>query len=310
MTRTIRLLSSGHAYPEGPCVDEHGALHVVELAGGVIARVDADGRHVVAHASGAPNGAAVARDGTLFFCNNGGNWGPNASTGGSPGLGGGTPRVQALRRDGTVQDILTEIEGEPLRGPNDITIDADGGLWFTDPAWAERDAAGRAPAAASPPGGLCFVSGAGEDAVRVVDGLVFPNGLAFAPDGDLVVGETGTGVLWRYPVEGPGRLGRPSVYAELGAEAYPDGMCFDVDGTLIVAGTGSGALFVIDTAGGVSERIPMDDPDVTNVCFAGEDGRTLVVTQASTGLVTAMRWPVPGMALPGSPSPWVPAATS
>lgn len=301
----LRTLSEGHAYPEGPCLSPGGVLHVVELAGGVIARVEG-GRRVVARTSGSPNGAAFAHDGSMYFCNNGGNWGPNASTGGVPGLGGAIPRLQVLRSSGAVEDILTEADGASLNGPNDIAIDADGVLWFTDPAWAERDASGSAPASASPPGAVYRVD-PGDGAVRrVADGLVFPNGLAITPDGaGVIVGETGTGRLLHYPttLDADG-LAEPTVFAELGVTAYPDGMAFDAEGTLLVAGTGSGLLFVVAPTGDVIDEIEMRDPDVTNVCFAGDDGRTLIITEASTGRVAATRWHAPGMALPGSPSPW------
>lgn len=289
------VLVDGLAYPEGPCFDAYGTLHFVELAGRCVASVAGGRRTVLARVAGSPNGAAFDRSGRLWWCNNGGNWGPNASTGMRAGLGAEPGLIQRLDPDGSVRDVIRETAGgEPLHSPNDLAFDGDGGLWFTDPVWAARDTTGRAAAADSPPGNVCY-AGTGAAAVIVATGLRFPNGLAMVPgERALVVGETGTGRLIRYPVLGPGRLGPGRTWCELGADAFPDGMCFTASGRLIVAGTGSGALFVVAPDGGLEDRIPMADIDVTNVCFGG---RRLYVTQAGLGRIVVIDWPEPGAPL-------------
>lgn len=299
----LRTLSTGHAYPEGPVLAPDGTLYAVDMAAESVVRVTG-GRGVIARATGAPNGAAIAPDGAIWLCNNGGNWGPNPSTGGRPGLGGGTPRIQRVTPGAQPEDVLTEIDGRPLNAPNDIARDAEGGLWFTDPAWAPRDAKGSAAAADSPPGVVCYLAPDGHG-TRVHEGMIFPNGIALTPDRTaLIVGETGTGRLLRLRIVSPGVVSEPTVFAELGADAFPDGFAFDREGRLVVAGTGSGALFVVGADGELERRIAMPDPDVTNVCFAGADGRTLIVTEASLGRVSAMEWDVPGEPLPGITPPW------
>ena len=297
------VVATGFSYPEGPRFDVHGQLHVVELAGGVVSRVVDGERVVLATPGGSPNGAAFDDAGRLWICNNGGNWGPNASTGGRPGLGGGLAAIQVVDPDGTFATVLTAIDGVPLSSPNDLALDPRGGLWFTDPVWAGRDAQGSAPASASPPGAVCFLDEDGA-ARRCHVGAVFPNGLVLTPDGsELWVGETGTGRILAFPLLGRGRLGEPRIRCELGADAYPDGMCFDSAGRLIVAGTGSGALFVVGERG-LEERVPMADPDVTNLCFGGPAGRDLFVTEASLGRVVSLEWDVPGEPLPVGPRSW------
>lgn len=302
-TPTEQIVATGFAYPEGPRFDAHGVLHVVELAGGVVSRIVEGERVVLCEPGGSPNGAGFADDGTLYICNNGGNWGPNESTGGKPGLGGGKAAIQAVRPDGSYSDLLTQIDGVPLNSPNDLLLDPHGGIWFTDPAWAERDANGRAAASASPPGSVCFVDQSGTG-VRCHTGLLFPNGLLLTPEGtELLVGETGTGRIVAFPVLGPGRLGDPRTWADLGPSCFPDGMAWDAAGRLLVAGTGSGALFVVDDAGH-QDRIPMADQDVTNLCFGGPEGRSLFVTEAALGRVVTLEWDVPGEHLPVGPRLW------
>ncbi|MCV2394358.1 SMP-30/gluconolactonase/LRE family protein [Actinotalea sp. M2MS4P-6] len=298
-----RVVATGFAYPEGPRFDATGTLHVVELAGGTVSRVVDGERQVLAAPGGSPNGAAFDADGMLWVANNGGNWGPNASTGGVAGPGGLRPAaIQVVAPDGTVRDVLTEIDGRPLDSPNDVALDPRGGLWFTDPVWATRDASGSAPASASPPGSVCFTDG--ERSSRCHTGMVFPNGLALTPDwSELVVGETGTGRILAFPIIEPGRLGEPRVWCELGDGAFPDGMAWDSAGRLVVAGTGSGALFVVSQAGRV-DRVAMADVDVTNLCFGGPEGRDLYVTEAALGRVVVLRWDAPGEPLPAGPRLW------
>ncbi|GAB6902644.1 SMP-30/gluconolactonase/LRE family protein [Kineosporia succinea] len=296
----MSVLVEGLAYPEGPCFDDAGVLHFVELAGGCVGKVVNGEKVVVAEVPGSPNGAAFDHRGRLWWCNNGGNWGPNASTGHRPGLGGGPGLIQRLEADGSVTDVITATSGgQPLNSPNDLAFDAEGGLWFTDPVWARRDPTGSAPAAASPPGRLCY-AGPDEVAVPVATGLSFPNGLALVPgERALIVGETGTGRLLRHEILGPGRLGPAEVWSELGDESFPDGLCFTASGRLVVAGTGSGTLFVVGPDGRLQERRPMDDIDVTNVCFGGPGHRSLYVTQAALGRIEVLEWPEPGARLPG-----------
>lgn len=298
-----RVLATGFSYPEGPRFDADGVLHVVELASGVVSRV-VDGRRVVlSEPGGSPNGAGFADNGLLYVCNNGGNWGPNESTGGRPGLGGALAAIQTVDRDGVWATVLTEIDGTPLNSPNDLVLDPRGGLWFTDPAWAARDSRGSAPASASPPGSVCFLDESGRGA-RCHTGAVFPNGITLTPNLDeLLVSETGTGRILAFPVLGPGSLGEPRVWAELGAESFPDGIALDSAGRLLVAGTGSGAVFVVGPAGQI-DRISLADTDVTNLCFGGDDGRTVFVTQASLGRVVTLEWDVPGQHLPVGPRLW------
>jgi len=299
-----RVVVTGLSYPEGPRIDANGRLHVVELAAGTVSRVVDGRREVLAAPGGSPNGAAFDTEGRLWVCNNGGHWGPNASTGGIAGPGGLVPAaIQVVHRDGTWRDVLTEIDGTPLASPNDVALDPRGGMWFTDPVWAPRDGAGVAAASASPPGTVCYTDEEGQG-VRCHTGMVFPNGLALTPDwAELLVGETGTGRILAFRIDGPGRLREPRVWCDLGATSFPDGMAFDSAGRLVVAGTGSGALFVA-TEGGHVDRVPMQDVDVTNLCFGGPDGRSLHVTQAALGRVVVVDWDVPGEPLPAGPRVW------
>ena len=132
-----RTLATGLRFPEGPVALPDGSLLVVEIARGTLTRIAVDGRAaVVAETGGGPNGAALGADGKVYICNNGGFvW--HESDGGTfpgeqpPDYSGG--RIQRVDLDtGTVEDVYSECNGHPLRGPNDIVFDAEGNFWFTD----------------------------------------------------------------------------------------------------------------------------------------------------------------------------------
>jgi len=294
MTDTI--VADGFAFPEGPCFDANGVLYLVEMAGGAVSRIIDGRKEIVVSTGGAPNGAAFGPDGLLYFCNNGGHWPAAESTGNEHGLGGLQAAIQRITADGAVEDVVTEIDGTPLNSPNDICFDDAGGFWFTDPRWAPRRDDLSIDMSRVAAGDLGYVDSSGV-ARRIVTRILFPNGVAVSEDGSrLYVDETATGNVYEFPIDGPGELGDPVLYASLGADAVPDGMAFDVRGRLYVASHGSGRVFVLED-GEVVEEILFDDPEITNVCFGGEGNRTMFVTQCTRGAVARVEREVPGMVL-------------
>src|SRR6266478_1995935 len=69
----FRTLAEGLQFPEGPVALGDGSVLLVEIAGGALTRIAADGtKSVVAQTGGGPNGAAPGPGGTCFIANNGG----------------------------------------------------------------------------------------------------------------------------------------------------------------------------------------------------------------------------------------------
>lgn len=279
----IDILATGLEFPEGPTITAAGELVVTEIQGGRLTRIASDGtKSTFAETGGGPNGAALAPDGSIFVCNNGGQV---ANTGDKPTEPG---RIQRVTPDGAVTTLLTEVEGVALDAPNDGVFDADGGFWFTNPN-ANRE-----------PGTVCYLPPGDGPPVRVTGGIRFPNGLGITPDGKvLVVCESMTGSLHAFEIEGPGKVAAGRVHAHIGRRSIPDGFCIDSLGRMIVAGFRTNNLFVFDMAEGRPVQVvELPDQGPTNCCFGGPDLRTLYVTSSQAGQVLVMEWPVPGMALP------------
>ena len=76
----------------------------------------------------------------------------------------------------------------------------------------------------------------------------------------------------------------------------PDGMKFGADGCLYCTVYGQKNITVLDTAGAVAERLPLDGRNPTNCAFA-LTGTTLLVTEVSKGRVETIPTPCAGLPL-------------
>jgi gluconolactonase len=299
----MRIVATGLQCPEGPVALSDGSILLVEIARQTLSRVTPDGRvEVVADMPGGPNGAAVGPDGRIYVCNNGGvNWVREGSTlrptTQSPDYRGGSIEVVELAT-GRVERLYDRCGGHPLRGPNDLVFDGQGGFWFTDLGKRrERDL------------DLGFVYWARADGseIREVAGpMLTPNGIGLSPDGSLLyVAETATGRLWSWQVTGPGTLRKrpwPAFYGahlvgNAGGQVRLDSLAVTRSGAVCVAALERAAVVEFDPTGGVRAEHPMPDLFVTNLCFGGADMQTAYVTLAHEGRLAAIDWHEPGLRL-------------
>lgn len=190
----------------------------------------------------------------------------------------------ATLRDGTLvgafDDHFCSIarSGEITAGPaatldagcrfNDMTVDANGGLWvgmMHRGILATRGAIFHAPSLSEPP-------------IRVATGLGVPNGMKLSADGrTLFVIDTLERTLLAYPID-QGSLGEPVIVSDfLGLHGKPDGMTLASDGTFWVAMWGGGSVVQLARDGAYLRRIEIAAPHVSSVCFAGAN-RLLVTT--------------------------------
>ncbi len=299
----MREIASGLQFPEGPIAMPDGSVLLVEIKRGTLSRVTRDGNvSVVAETGGGPNGAAVGPDEAVYVCNNGGfEWHevagftvpgeqPASYTGGS---------IQRVELDtGRVDTLYTACDGRPLRGPNDLVFDRQGGFWFTDH--------GKVRARDRDRGGLYYARPDGSHVREVVFPLDSPNGVGLSPDGRRVyVAETFTGRVWQWDVTGPGEVaagmplapGGATLLAGLPGFQLLDSLAIDADGNVCVATLVNGGITVLSTFGEVLQHVATGDPLTTNVCFGGRDRRTAYITCSGTGRLIACEWSRPGLRL-------------
>lgn len=297
-----RVLADDLLFPEGPVVLADGSVLLVEIARPSVTVVAPDGTaRVVAEPGGGPNGAAIGPDGKVFLCNNGGcfEWHdvgvlvpgpvPDTWTGGS---------IQRLDLDtGAVETLYTECDGRPLRAPNDLVFDADGGFWFTDHGVRLDRQADRT--------GVYYAKADGTAIKEVVFPLDAPNGVGLAPDGrTLYVAETQTGRVWKWNVPEPGVIEGTNPFGPAGGEllcglpGYQllDSLAVDGDGWVCVGTLVNGGITAISPDGADVQHIAFDDPLVTNIAFRRAEP-VAVVTLSGTGRLVEIDWPRPGLPL-------------
>ena len=297
----MREITSGLLFPEGPIAMPDGSVILVEIARGTLSRVTPDGKiEVIAETGGGPNGAAIGPDGAVYICNNGGfEWHDVngllfAGDIAEDYSGGRIERVDLTI--GKVEVLYTEVNGNPLRGPNDIVFDKQGGFWFTD--------LGKGHGRLKDRGALFYAKTDGSHVEEMVFPVETANGVGLSPDEDYVyVAETQGARLWRWKLDGPGKLadsgrtGQKNFVASPEGYSFFDSMAVEADGTVCVATIMNGGISRIDPESGAIRHVPTGDPMTTNICFGGSDLKTAYITASGTGRLLATEWDTPGLPL-------------
>jgi len=247
-------------YSEGVVFDRAGNAYISDTINGAVHRVKPDGRASVWARLGSPNGHKVEGDGTHLVCD------------------GKERAVLRLDREGRVMGkASSEYNGQPLRSPNDLTLDTkNGGFYFTDPGGSSRE---------NPIGTVHYVDARGKTHL-VAEGLAFPNGIVLRPDGRLLVAESQHNRVLVYDVLAPGKVGPMRVFATLPTKEgeqtdnQPDGMCLDADLNLYVAHYGMRQVQVLSREGKLLRRYPGGNLTTSNVAFGGPRMDQLYVTGA------------------------------
>lgn len=255
-TLTADLLLDAHAdVGEGPAWDAAaGTLAWVDITAGLVHRLDLAGGRDVAFDAGGHVGAALPVDGSSLLLARRGD-------------------VALLGVDGTVTPLLDVIGDRPDLRFNDAKCDPAG-----------RAFAGTMPYEGRPGAAALYRLGPGPAATEVLGGVTLANGLGWSPDGaTLYFVDSGTNRVDAIGYDpATGELGgRRPLVAVPEAAGMPDGLCVDDDGGVWVGLWGGGAVHRYAPDGTLDAVVALPVTQVTSCCFAGEDGRTLVITSAA-----------------------------
>ncbi len=302
----VTIMTEGLAFPEGPIAMPDGSVIVVEIAAHRLTRcLPGGGVEVVAETGGGPNGAAFGPDGRIYVCNNGGfdtvtrNGQIRIADTNDSYIGGSIQAVDA--QTGAVETLYTEVDGVPLKAPNDLVFDRTGGFWFTDHGKVWDRTQDR--------GGLYYAQPDGSSVREVIFPLESPNGVGLSPDEDvLYVAETHTGRVRQWKLAGPGQLEAPfgkktrgDLLVGLPGEQLLDSLAVDGAGHVCVATIRNGGITDIDPVDGSSVHMPSGDALTTNICFGGEELRTAYLTCSLSGTLRVTTWVRPGLKLNFNP---------
>jgi gluconolactonase len=243
--------ASSDTFSEGPVFDYGGNFFFSHA--NLVTRITPDGSRLVWARAPVTNGHKVLPDGTHLLC----------SSGAVLRL---SPRGEILGK------ASVECGGVPLRAPNDLTLDRQGGFYFTDPGGSRE----------APIGTVHYVDRSGTTHLAA-GGLRVPSGLVLSMDGKtLYVAETVPNRIVRFPVLPDGKLGSLEIFSTLpsrpGHQAEPDGLAIDAKGNIYVAHLGMGAVQVLAPDGSLLRSLPAGNYDASNVAFGGPRLDQLYVT--------------------------------
>lgn len=207
--------------------------------------------------------------------------------------------------DGTTATVADRLDGLRLSTPNDLAVDSQGRVWFTNPWNAPNidpdepeDLDHRSVLRADPQADGSYT------VTRATFDTTMPNGVLVSADQHtLYVAESNSDrsdidrELRAYPINPDGSLAPYRVLHAfskdtVGVQRGIDGMCFDTAGNIIatagweVAGPGP-LIYVFSPAGRVLETHPVPCLRPTNCCFGGPDMTTLYVTSTQGHLFRA-----------------------
>jgi gluconolactonase len=238
----VKRLATDMKFTEGPVADGKGNVFFTDIPQNRIMKWDGMQLSVWRENSGGANGLKVDKDGHLYVCEGGGR------------------RVVKIAPDGAVAVLADAFEGKKLNSPNDLCLDAKGGIYFTDPRYGKRDDMELDQEA------VYYIPPGGGKLRRVADDLSRPNGIHI--DGDrLYVADTALKKTFAYGMNPDGTLKDKRVFAESGS----DGLKVDEKGNVYLT---SGGVRVYDREGKHLGTLQVPEGP-SNLAF---DGKTLYIT--------------------------------
>jgi len=244
----VEKLAGDFAFTEGPAVDARGNVYFSDIPNDRIHRWGTDGRLTTFREdSGGANGLFFDRDGNLLACE------------------GKARRITSISPSGQVTVLADAYNGKKLNSPNDLWVDPQGGVYFTDPRYGNMDGLEQDGFH------VYYISPDRKTVTRVINDLVKPNGVLGTADGKLLyVADPGDQKTYVYQILGPGKLSEKKRFANQGS----DGMTLDQHGNLYLTGAG---INIYSPDGKLIETIEVPERPA-NMCFGGPDNKTLFIT--------------------------------
>ncbi len=264
------------AFTEGPTVDRDGNVYFSELVGQRIMKLSAKGLlSTFRERSNNANGLLIDPQGRLVACEGA----ESARTG---ELIKHKPQVTRTDlRTGKMEVLADNSQGRLFVGPNDVTIDSKGRLYFTD----------------LPGGAVYRIDGPGHLArILAAPDVQRPNGIQISPDDKQLYlieanqAEGGARMIRAYDLRPDGTVANMRVHYDFYPGRSGDGMSIDTQGNLYASagmnqlrGTSEtlankAGVYVISPQGKLLKFIPITEDFITNNAFGGPDMKTLYVT--------------------------------
>ena len=268
------------AFTEGPVADRDGNVYFTELVFQRIMKLTPQGvLSVFRESSNNANGMLIDPEGRLIACEGAASQRMGVKQ---------TFKPQITRTDlrtGKIEVLADSYQGKPFDGPNDVTIDSKGRLYFTDLT-----------------GGAVYrLDGPGQlTRILTTPDIQRPNGIQISPDDRTLYlieanqAKDGARMIRAYDLRPDGTVTNMRVHYNFYPGRSADGMSIDSQGNLY-ASAGMGQLrgssetldtktgiYVISPRGALVKFIPIAEDYITNNAFGGPDMKTLYVTAGKT----------------------------
>jgi gluconolactonase len=268
------------AFTEGPTVDRNGNVYFTDIITQRILKLSADGvLSTFRENSNVANGLLIDPQGRLIACEGAAFERPGVKLK-------GTPKVTRTElATGRVEVLADSFDGTPLVGPNDVTIDGQGRLYFTELNGAA----------------VYRIDGPGKVArILAAPDVRSPNGIQISPDDRTLYliesnqAQGGPRLIRRYDLQPDGTVRNMRVHYDFSPGRSGDGMSIDTQGNLYVSagmnqlrGTSETlatktGVYVISPDGKLLKMFPIAEDFITNNAFGGSDMKTLYVTAGKT----------------------------
>lgn len=270
-------LRGGFGFIEGPAADAAGNIYFVDMSTSKLYRIDSHGAlDTVLEKTESGAGLMFDKNGRLFMTQFG---------------GAKLVEVDLARR--ALVTVADSFEGKSFSNCNDLTIDSQGGIYFTDPLY-------KAPPHPQGKQSVYYATAEKDSKrtlTRVMDDDNKPNGVLLSPDEKtLYVVPAGRPALVSYPITSPGTLGEKK---EVVLPGSGDGLAVDAAGNVYIALPGKKLIQEVkaDLTLGQTWSVP-EGP--ANCEFGGPKLDTLYITARSS--VYALPLGVKGFRLTSTPA--------
>jgi gluconolactonase len=273
-------IATAVAFTEGPAVDRDGNVYFTEMVFQRIMKLTPTGvLSTFRERSNNANGLLIDPEGRLVACEGADSQRTGVAMKFKPQI------TRTDLRTGRMEVLADSYQGKAFSGPNDVTIDGKGRLYFTDLT-----------------GGAVYrIDGPGQLArILAAPDIQRPNGIQISPDDKQLYlieangAEGGARMIRAYDLHSDGTVANMRVHYNFYPGRSADGMSIDTQGNLY-ASAGMNQLrgtletldtktgvYVISPAGKLLKFIPIPEDFITNNAFGGSDMKTLYVTAGKT----------------------------
>ena len=247
---TVELVQGGYMFVEGPQWREaEGVLLFTDIPASTIYQYTPGGAMptVFRMPSSESNGLAIDQNGAVISAQH---------------------NNHMVARDGV--EIVSIFENNRLNSPNDVVVDTDGTIYFTDPPYGLPMGV-----TAQPFNGVFRIAPNGNVTAEYRGAMSErPNGIGLSLDSKtLYVADTVDGKLWGFPIMAGGALGTRAMVAM--TSGGPDGLAVDAAGNIFVSTSAGIDVFAPNGSKWGTISVPMQP---ANCAFGDADHKTLYIT--------------------------------